>query len=105
MKGKIFKIKKDKLEIWKNWCLDLDSTHKKEALETLIEEGLNREYGGIFKLKEDYYGYILTDKEGIPSNKEKEINRTHLNKIKECIDTSEVKPISLNNLYSLEIDS
>lgn len=102
MKGKIFKIKKDKLETWKTWCLELNSIHKKEALETLVEEGLSREYGGIFELHDGHYGYILTDKEGKPSNKDRELNRIHLSKIKESIDTTETRPVTLNNLYSLE---
>lgn len=100
MKGIIFKLKKGKLDTWKAWCLMLDDNLRHEALDTLVEEGLTREYGGVFNMGGEDYGYIFADKEGKPSNKEKEINRTHEATIKEC---REEGWLYIDTLYSLEV--
>lgn len=104
MKGQIFKLKKDKLETWKAWCLEINQNRKDEALETLKEEGLNREYGGILNINGDWYGFIFADKEGKPSDKSKEINRTHLQKFLECVDDEKGSRARIETLYSLEIN-
>jgi len=101
MKGSIFKIKEGKEDTWKLWCLELAEKRYDEALETLKEEGLNRECGGVFNIQGTWYGYILTDKDGIPSNKDKEINQKHRDTIREC---REGEWIDIDTLYSLELE-
>lgn len=102
MKGKIFKLKKDKLETWKAWALELATNYNKEATETLKEEGLQREYGGIFNMNDEWYGYIFTDKQGNPSNQDKEINRRHREVIQDVVDKE--YRAKIETLYSLEVD-
>lgn len=86
IKNKILKIKKGKLEIWKAWCLELQNERIGEARETLLDEGLEYETVGIFQIKDDHYILASTSGEERPTDLGREINKTHREKRKECLD-------------------
>lgn len=82
----LFKIKKDKIQTWKDWCISLQKKFSKEAIETLKEEGLESEFYTVFEIKGDFYtlagGYRL--KNG--STSDRELNKMHNDKKKECFE-------------------
>lgn len=86
MKANIFKIKKEKLDVWKKWCQLLNSDLKMEAIETLIEEKVSYEAFAIFKIKEEFYTIGFGEGEFLPANLNKEINIKHQAVKKECLE-------------------
>lgn len=82
----LFKIKKDKVHVWKDWCNTLQKKFNKEAIETLKEEGLESEFYTLFEIDEDFYtlagGYRLIN----GSTSDKKLNKVHNDKKKECFE-------------------
>jgi len=89
MKYVLFKVKKDKLQAWKDWCKTLSTEFKKESLETLKEENLLFEGCLVFPVGNDSYviGYTLENNDGVkPTNLDRDLNKKHLEKRKECLE-------------------
>ena len=86
LKQKVLKVKEGMLDEWKSWCSELQNDRKDEAIATLAEEGLEYETAGLFKLANDYYVIATVYGEARPSDKNKEINRIHLEKRRKCLE-------------------
>lgn len=84
MQYSLYKLKKNKVEVWKDWLHQLDTTYRKEAEETLKEEGLVLEFWTVFEANGSFYtlGGDIVQFEGNKSNCE--VNRLHDLKKKEC---------------------
>ncbi|MBI5139228.1 hypothetical protein HZA26_01315 [Candidatus Nomurabacteria bacterium] len=98
MKINLFKIKKEKLKTWQKWCELLNTRLKKQAIETLKEEGLTNEGFYFFKLDRENYTMGFSIGKHLPTNMTKKINKKHREKKKECLEY--MGPISI--LYDLE---
>lgn len=86
LKIALFKIKAEKVHIWKEWCHSLQKEFNQQAIETLKEEGLESEFYTLFEIHGEFYtlagGYQLGD--GYTSDKD--INRIHQEKKEECFE-------------------
>lgn len=99
MDGNIFKIKKNKIEEWRNW-----STHlllNKDVVEkTLTEENISFEGSFLFTYADDTFVclYTKTNEDSIKmkANLELEINSKHKEKMEECFEERVSK---IENLY------
>lgn len=86
MKLYLFKIKEGKLEKWKEWGSLLVTTHKKEAVETLTEEGLTYEAFCVFQIEGNYYTLAMIEGKQNPTNMERELNQKHQAMKEECLE-------------------
>jgi len=50
-----FKIKEGKLDVWKDWCITVNTLLRIHALKTMEYEHSSREYWVLFSLGEDHY--------------------------------------------------
>ena len=85
----VFKIKDGKLETWREWCNQLNTTRRSEAMAALEQEGVNCEFFAIFKIKDHYYtlGAEIGGQTGGTLNPEdSEINATHKKIKEECLE-------------------
>lgn len=100
MNGNIFKLKKEKVEEWRKWSAHLIA-HEAEVRETLREEHMLFEGSFIFSQQEESYVCLYGKHDGAPSptNLERELNRTHREKMKECFEERIGK---IENLYYFE---
>lgn len=102
MQGNIFKLKKDKVDEWKKWSSYLLS-QEGEVTKTLVEENILFEGSFIFSSAEGTFVCLYAKpRQGEVSksaNLEKEINKEHRNKMKECF---EEKLSRIENLYFFE---
>lgn len=101
MKMNLFKIKEGKLDQWKQWCIELATTKKEEALETLKEEKILIEGFKLFCIGTDYYtiGYAFFNESIQKANGEKEINIIHKKNKTECLEFI----MKLDDLYSFSL--
>lgn len=74
MQYKLYKIKD--LTAWQHWCQSLENELKKEALETLTEEGLIFETFINFKIEKDWYSLGLSYPNSLPPS-DADINKKH----------------------------
>ena len=90
----LWKIKPGKRQVWEDWCTYVVDKRHDEAALSLTEEDLVREHNHIFgEGDESYVVFIhqaLPGKKKKPANLDRELNRTHFAKIKECLE--EVTP-------------
>jgi hypothetical protein len=99
MKGVVYKIKEGKLGIWKDWCHEVSTTLRKEAIATLGEEKSTQEVFLIFKLDGQWYTLGAGEGECLSSNKEKEINIKHDQMKKECLS----RGVRTETLYHIKV--
>lgn len=82
----LFKLKKNKVDTWKAWLYELDTTYAEEVKETLKEEGLAMEFWKVFEHDGVFYtlggGYRVSD----GNVSDREVNRLHKEKKVECFD-------------------
>lgn len=80
----IYKLKKNKVSVWKDWLQELNITYRKEAIKTFEEEGLLFEYWSVFESNGNFYtvGCNYKFKDGEVSDCK--LNRLHKEKKKEC---------------------
>jgi hypothetical protein len=99
MNGNIFKLKKDKIDEWKNWSQYLLS-HKDIVEKTLTEENVSFEGSFLFTHSDNTFVclYTKTNENGVKkdANLEGDINTKHREKMKECF---EEKISKIENLY------
>lgn len=98
LEGNLFKIKEGKLEIWKNWCHELNTSLRVEATETIKEEGNVQEVFVLFELNNEWYTIGLGEGENLPAS-DKEINKKHRATAKECLK----KIGRVSCLYNLKV--
>ncbi len=90
--SKIFKVREGKLEKWKGWMRELDTTRRKEALETFEFENITRETFVLFKgINGEHYVLGLNETKDPsqilgPSDKNIPINFEHTAIKKECLE-------------------
>ena len=86
LKAKLFKVKREYLEEWKEWCRELQNERLEEVKETLAEEELLQE--AAFLLTHDNQFYVLgfMEGEGFPANMERNINKIHKGKKEKCLE-------------------
>ncbi len=84
--GALFKIKENKLNVWKDWEQVL-MKNKLEAIETLKEENMLIEGSMTFKIGEDNYAILFGyHEEELKPSTEKEINIIHKRIKSECLE-------------------
>jgi len=95
--ARLYKILPGKVEEWKAWCQEIQTTFSKEALRTIEEEGNLFEGCLCFEISGEYYsvGFALGD--FLPADESNELNKKHDKKKKECL--GEAMP--LETLYFL----
>jgi hypothetical protein len=89
MKINIFKIKKDKLEIWRKWCKELNTTRKEEAIETLKEEAVLIESWNTIEINGSWYALgssLLDEKSESKYSEDREINKLHKKYKEDCLE-------------------
>lgn len=99
-KAVLFKIKKECLNDWKEWCKEVSTSLKKEAKLSLIEEKVLQEATFCFKIDSEWYGLGFVDGDSLPANPNREINKKHKeikNRCLEFISEAEV-------LYNIKSD-
>ncbi len=97
MKIKLYKLKKGKLDKWKEWGKLLLTIYKEEAIETLKEEGLTYEAFSVFSINGEYYTIAMIEGEEKPTNMDRELNQKHKAIKKECLE----KIGSVEEVYEL----
>ncbi len=86
----ILKIKEGKLDQLKDWCLQLGTTLKEGALESLSEEQVDQEGCFLFSINGEHYvaGYMHSPTEILPAT-DSELNRKHKQMKAECLEKFE----------------
>lgn len=104
MKSNIYitPIKKDAVQNVKDWFTMLNNELKKEATETLAEEGITIESGGVFEWDHQWYVavYIAYENEIKSSDKSKIVNKLH-EAIKVIAKDKNLESIEIYNIYNL----
>jgi hypothetical protein len=82
----LYRVKEGKLDAWKEWAEEINSVRRQEAMETLKEEAVTREFSALFEIKGEYYVVGYMEGEIRPANRGNDINQKH-DKIKaECLE-------------------
>ncbi|HET8574891.1 MAG TPA: DUF6176 family protein [Candidatus Paceibacterota bacterium] len=97
---KIFKIKEGKLEQWKQWCKELETSRRGEAIETLRDEGVTREGCLLFQIGTDNYVVGFAEGNPHPSDPTLSINQEHKRHREECLESV----VSTQVLYDLRLE-
>lgn len=82
----LLKVNDGKHEAWKNWCHELETTRRIEALETLEEEGVTEELCVLISLNGAPHVVAFMEGEMLPTNMVREINQKHNQMKKECLE-------------------
>lgn len=103
MKINIYKIKKGKEALLKEWGVSIHA-NTEEALASLIEENCLAESMKMFSINGEIYivGVMCVEKgkEILPYNPERKINKEHFKILKEAI----VGQVKLEDIYTLAVD-
>ena len=86
----LFKVKPKKLEIWKDWCKQLQNEYNEEAIQTLEEENVICEFFVTYTVDDVSHtlGFALTPdgSEPLDASTERELNHKHKSKKRECLE-------------------
>lgn len=86
----LYRIKNDKLHVWREWCSELQTNLAKGASKTIAEEGESFEFFIIFKVGEAYFtlgGAIISDDTKLhPADETNPLNQRHQQMKKECLE-------------------
>lgn len=85
-KAILLKVKDGQWEAWKNWCTELNTTLRKEAILTLEEERVFQELTIGFEVDGDYFVIGFMDGECLPANMERDINKRHNAMKHQCLE-------------------
>lgn len=97
MHYKLFKVKEGKLDQWKNWCNELMTTRKSEALASLTRENVQHESCYLFKENNEYFVLGTVAFSGTPKDSGKTlVDLQHDYQKKECLE-----PLPKETLYNL----
>jgi hypothetical protein len=96
MNFRLIKIREGKETVWIDWCNKVQNEFYNEALESIKEENVVQET--IVKVEINNRLYCLAYMEGecLPANMNREINRIHAEKKKECIESVDTPEILYN---------
>jgi hypothetical protein len=97
-KAYLFKIKEGKKDLWYNWCQEISTSLRAEALSTLEEEQVLHELTLGISLPEGDYVVGYMDGECLPANQDREINKRHNIMKEECLER--IGPVDI--LYDLK---
>jgi hypothetical protein len=87
MNIKLYKVRQDKLETWKQWCFKLSYLYNVEVLEILKEEKVTFEACGLMMLNNEYYVLGIIDKLTEQSiNFDRDLILKHRKIRKECLE-------------------
>ena len=99
----IYKVGKGKEDILKKWGESIQKENLEEALLSLHEENCEAESLHLFRIGDEYYavGVMLSEreKEIVPHNPSRDINKEHFKIRKECLD----EQMRLEKVYDLRI--
>ncbi|MGK2849235.1 MAG: DUF6176 family protein, partial [Minisyncoccota bacterium] len=98
MNVKVFKLKQGKEDQWREWCKQLQTIYRREAIATVLEEQGKFESFVLFNVGNDYYTVGISDTK-LAANKEVSLNREHQRQKKECLEHS----LNADVLYELDI--
>ncbi len=82
----LFKVKEGCLGKLRAWGEEISGPLHKEAQATLSEEGVTQEGLFSFQVGEEWYALGFMEGEGLPSNKDREINQKHEEIKNECLE-------------------
>lgn len=97
---KIYQLKPNKKEILLAWGHELMTTHRAEALTTLIEEKCTHEFGYVFSVGDVDYAVLHMEGINILPPKESGLNKKHKEILRDCIDHS----LDLEEVYNLILE-
>lgn len=98
-KAKLYRVLPGKVEEWKDWCKELQTTFAEEAKFTIQDEGNFFEGGYCFEIAGEYYTFGFAEGEFLPVDSENELNKKHYQKKQACLG----EEISLQALYFLKV--
>lgn len=83
----LFKVKRGKLNQWKQWCFELDTFRRKSALQTLKRENSSREYYVHVAVGRDHY--VVASSEyfapRVAQDETEPLNKKHKEMLKDCL--------------------
>ncbi len=100
-KAVLFKVNDGQWEYWKEWCTELSTSLRSEAMLTLEEEKLVQELTLSFNLGDSIYVIGYMDGDSLPVNMSRDINIKHKAMKDQCLQR--VSEASV--LYNLIISS
>lgn len=85
-KASCFKVKENKKKQWLEWCEELETVSKSEAIDSLKSEGVQQE--ACFSVLIDSSMYIIGFSEGVCKDADMslEVNKKHKEKKEECLE-------------------
>lgn len=96
--GAIFRVKQDRLDQWRAWCNELETSFHEDALDSLKQEQIFQEAAFLFEIKGEFYVLGFMDGECLPADMTKEVNIKHKQAKEECLER--VSDITV--LYNLQ---
>ena len=103
MRINIFKLKKGKEDILRDWGKEI-SKDINEATASLVEEGCIEESLRIFEIGDEKYVVgVMCGEKGkkiLPHNPDREINKKHFKILKECFGVE----VSQEKIYSVKVE-
>lgn len=96
--GAIFRVKKGRLDQWRAWCHELETSFREDALDSLRQEQIIQEAAFLFEIEGEYYVLGFMNGEGLPADMTKEVNIKHKQAKEECLER--VSDITV--LYNLQ---
>jgi hypothetical protein len=86
-KYSLYKVKPNKLEDWKVWCVQLETEYKTVVLDTLKEENVKNEVCVLFEAAGEYFVLGTVSGDDLKSSdKTRELNQLHIAKRQECLE-------------------
>ncbi len=85
-KATVFKVKKDRLNQWLDWCLQVQGPLYEKAVKTLEQESVMQEATFLFCLGDTNYILGFTEGECLPADMNQEINSQHRMMKQECLE-------------------
>lgn len=82
----VLKVKTGQWETWKQWCAELDTVLRSEAVLTLEEEQVLQELTLGFALDGEHYVIGFMDGECLPANMDRVINQRHNEMKQTCLE-------------------
>lgn len=87
MKQRLFKVKPDKLEQWREWAAVL-CVREAEVLDTLQQENASRELATLFTVGNEHFVYMAMEflAEEKSADMNVELNQLHRKNLTECLE-------------------
>jgi hypothetical protein len=85
-KAVLLRVKDGQWETWTQWCTELNTTLRKEAILTLHEEQVLQELTLGFSLNNEHYIIGFMDGDCLPANMKRDINQRHQEMKRQCLE-------------------